>query len=210
MTDTRTPALFFDEQMAPTKLPDLTPTDATTLRCVYWGDDARVCLVRCDHGERNVKTVRKVATLWGRVARRWRAPAPFRRPSSRTARPAWRTRGAGAAVRVLVTGGRDYPLRDHVFRVLDEIHKKTPIEMISHGACGWNGDDLDDYDEAKLRGADRWAHQWASERRVACLALAAKWTTNGKAAGPIRNAALIAYGADSRSRFRAAPERTVV
>lgn len=100
-----------------------------------------------------------------------------------------------------MTGGRDYPLRDHVFRVLDEIHKKTPIEMISHGACGWNGDDLDDYDEAKLRGADRWAHQWASERRVACLALAAKWTTNGKAAGPIRNAALIAYGADLAVAF---------
>ena len=57
-------ALFDDATMAPVPVPvELIPGPA--LRCVYWGDDARVCLVRCDHGERNVKTVRMVAMLCG-------------------------------------------------------------------------------------------------------------------------------------------------
>ena len=63
MTD-KNAALFDDATLAPVPVPvELIP--GPTLRCVYWGDDARVCLVRCDHGERNVKTVRKIATLCG-------------------------------------------------------------------------------------------------------------------------------------------------
>ncbi len=60
----RNETLFDDATMASVAVPvELIP--GPTLRCVYWGDDARVCLVRCDHGERNVKTVRKIATLCG-------------------------------------------------------------------------------------------------------------------------------------------------
>ena len=66
MTDNRTPALFFDEQMAPTKAPDLTPTDTTTLRVVHWDlENERPCLVRCEHGERNKLRIKKLVTLCG-------------------------------------------------------------------------------------------------------------------------------------------------
>jgi hypothetical protein len=99
-----------------------------------------------------------------------------------------------------VTGGRNYADRAYVFRVLDEIHAETPIGLILHGACGWNGDD-DEREESALRGADRWANEWGATRRVAVFALAAKWTTHGRAAGPIRNGGLAAYGADLAVAF---------
>jgi hypothetical protein len=40
--------------------------DGPSLRCVFWKEEAeRVCLVRCDGGERNVRRIRKLATLCG-------------------------------------------------------------------------------------------------------------------------------------------------
>ncbi len=96
---------------------------------------------------------------------------------------------------IIVCGGRDYTDRVRVFAVLDEIHAATPIGMVRHGACGWDGDDAV-FDKAKLRGADRWAHEWAVERKVGVFSIAALWRRHGRKAGPLRNSALAETRAD--------------
>ncbi len=73
---------------------------------------------------------------------------------------------------VLVFGGRDYSDKDHVFRVLDEVHKTDPIRLILEGGAN---------------GADALAHDWAESRGVPSLAVEAQWEKFGKSAGPLRN-----------------------
>ena len=75
MTD-KNVSLFGDDVTAPT---DIEPVvlDGPSLRVVYFDatddktgevtEDTRPCLVRCDAGQRNIKTVRKLATLCGRA-----------------------------------------------------------------------------------------------------------------------------------------------
>jgi hypothetical protein len=69
------PALFDDQTMEPVDLTALT-LDGPSLRVVYFDvteddgevmEDTRPCLVRCDEGQRNVKTVRKLSTLCERT-----------------------------------------------------------------------------------------------------------------------------------------------
>jgi hypothetical protein len=69
------PALFDDQVTEPTDLTPLT-LDGPPLRVVYFDmmeldghvtEDTRPCLVRCDEGQRNVKTVRKLTTLCERA-----------------------------------------------------------------------------------------------------------------------------------------------
>jgi hypothetical protein len=69
------PALFDDQTMEPVDLTALT-LDGPPLRVVYFDvteedqtvtEDTRPCLVRCDDGQRNVKTVRKLTTLCERA-----------------------------------------------------------------------------------------------------------------------------------------------
>lgn len=86
-------------------------------------------------------------------------------------------RKAKSAVNVVVTGGRDFDDRDLVFRVLDEIHKETPITLIRNGG---------------MTGADALSSRWAYERQVDTDCVGARWGTYGKRAGPIRNAAMLA------------------
>jgi hypothetical protein len=58
-------ALFEQQHLETIEVVQLT-LNGPPLRCVYWPVDTdRVCLVRCDNGERNVKTVRKLDTLCG-------------------------------------------------------------------------------------------------------------------------------------------------
>ncbi len=71
-------------------------------------------------------------------------------------------------MRVVVTGGRDYADRHHVFRVLDEL---GPTEL-AHGCA---------------RGADAFANEWAVLRGVPCHPYPADWATYGRAAGMRRN-----------------------
>jgi hypothetical protein len=90
-------------------------------------------------------------------------------------------------MRVLVTGGRHYGDRANVFRNLDLLHAAKPITLVIHGACverAQNG-------RLELRGADRWAGEWALEREVPCVAHPAKWLAEGRDAGPIRNAKML-------------------
>lgn len=54
-------------------------------------------------------------------------------------------------MKVLVSGGRDFADWPTLWRVLDEIHEKTPITLLVHGAA---------------RGADTLARYWAAARGV--------------------------------------------
>lgn len=84
-----------------------------------------------------------------------------------------------ARTRVLVCGGRDYKGRDRVFEWLDVIHEDSNIAVVIHGACCDK--------EGNLRGADRWAEEWAISREVPYYGVPAKWASEGRSAGPKRN-----------------------
>lgn len=77
---------------------------------------------------------------------------------------------------MLVCGGRSYENRPKVFGVLDAIHSKTPISVIVSGGA---------------RGADRLAEEWAAQRLVECRIYKPNWRKFGKAAGPMRNMAML-------------------
>jgi hypothetical protein len=98
---------------------------------------------------------------------------------------------SGMPRRVLVTGGRDYRDRDTVYRTLDALMADGGIAVVIHGACSeWrNG-------KRVLRGADRWADEWAWERGVEPIPCPADWVTHGRAAGPIRNGEMLTHNPD--------------
>lgn len=79
--------------------------------------------------------------------------------------------------RVLVCGGRDFRDRNLVFTTLDALQPQ-PWLIIEGGA----------------RGADALAQSWALDRRVTRLTYPAEWNKHGPAAGPIRNARMLAEG----------------
>lgn len=90
-------------------------------------------------------------------------------------------------MRVLVTGGRNYQDRAAVFHALDLLANThiagagNEFIIVIHGACCEPGQPL------KLRGADRWADEWAKEREYPHIAVPAQWGRFDKAAGPHRN-----------------------
>lgn len=69
---------------------------------------------------------------------------------------------------ILVTGGRNYQNREHVFAELDA---RAPL-LVFHGAA---------------TGADRLAGEWCEERGVPCISMRAPWKKLGRAAGVTRN-----------------------
>lgn len=71
-------------------------------------------------------------------------------------------------MRVLVTGGRDYADR---LRIHEILHGRDITELATGGAVG----------------ADELARQWARDHEIDYRIYPAKWTTEGKAAGPRRN-----------------------
>lgn len=100
-------------------------------------------------------------------------------------------------VRLLVCGGREYgslPPFDSPYttytaakakvdretlyleRVLDAALKIYDIEVVIHGAA---------------RGADRLAGEWAKKRGIPDIGKPANWNRDKKAAGPIRNQAML-------------------
>lgn len=95
-------------------------------------------------------------------------------------------------MKIVVTGGRDYRDRHLVFEFLDELHasSKGPISQVIHGACGWDGDRGWSCVPWRLKGADRWADEWATERNVYLKRLPARWDS-GPMGGPIRNGMLL-------------------
>lgn len=99
-------------------------------------------------------------------------------------------RDRGVSVTIIVCGGRNYRDRAHVFSTLDRVRAKHGEITIRHGACGLDAEEP--FDAARLRGADRWAHEWAVEHGAPVQPVAAFWRRFGKAAGPTRNAELLA------------------
>jgi hypothetical protein len=91
---------------------------------------------------------------------------------------------------VLVCGGRGFgepfassSLGNAVAEVLwltdalDRLHARRRIALLIHGACP--------------SGADRVAGQWAEMRGVPCQPCRADWGQYGRAAGPVRNRAML-------------------
>ena len=82
-------------------------------------------------------------------------------------------------MRVLVCGGRDfaddYLLRRTLF-FLRELHG---FDLLIHGGAG---------------GADTLAGEWAVRQAIPVLVFPADWHKHGRAAGPIRNAQMLAEG----------------
>lgn len=79
-------------------------------------------------------------------------------------------------MRLLVCGGRDYDDRRYLFTMLDVMHEAYPITVVIEG---------------EQRGADLLARAWAETRGVPFLPEEAEWTKYGKAAGRIRNKAML-------------------
>ncbi len=82
-------------------------------------------------------------------------------------------------MRVLVCGGRDYLDKTKVFNALNKLQRKHGIELVIQGAA---------------RGADELARQWAERHQVPVMPFIADWSKHGRAAGPMRNQAMLTYG----------------
>ena len=76
---------------------------------------------------------------------------------------------------LLVCGGRRFPHKDQLFRVLDAVHAETPVGILVQG---------------KAPGADTLAEEWAASRGVHCASVPALWDVHKLAAGPKRNKAM--------------------
>lgn len=81
--------------------------------------------------------------------------------------------------RVLVCGGRDFNDPSFIFRHLVGRHAKSPITTIIEGGAP---------------GVDRFARMWAQGQNIPVVSYPADWKTEGKAAGPKRNARMIEEG----------------
>lgn len=83
-------------------------------------------------------------------------------------------------MRVIVTGGRHWVPVGH--NGLWELLRRLEPTVIVQGGCP--------------TGADFWARQYAREHKLYLATFRADWARHGKAAGPLRNAAMVAAGAD--------------
>lgn len=83
-------------------------------------------------------------------------------------------------MRILVTGSRDWADRVTLSGALDAAAAAGPCTIVHGGA----------------RGADRLAGEWARANGVAVQVFTADWNTYGRRAGYVRNAAMVAAGAD--------------
>lgn len=80
-------------------------------------------------------------------------------------------------MKILVSGGRDYNDREHLFAILDEYLGQVTI--LIHGGAS---------------GADTLAGEWGQTRGIPVQVFPANWLAHGKAAGPIRNQQMLTEG----------------
>jgi hypothetical protein len=87
-------------------------------------------------------------------------------------------------MRILVTGSRDWPFPEMVWRKLDGLYRVAEDRVtLVHGACP--------------TGADAHADEWATAKGdVEIERYHADWATYGRGAGPRRNQLMVDLGAD--------------
>jgi hypothetical protein len=93
--------------------------------------------------------------------------------------------------RILVTGSRYWRDRAAVRAGLDEAYRRWGPFVLVHGDCR-------DRRTGKPVGADRWADEWAVDHAAVGIEVerhSADWDRHGDAAGPIRNAEMVARDA---------------
>lgn len=81
--------------------------------------------------------------------------------------------------RILVCGSRYWMGRDSYDAIVRELKRFPNAELVIHGGCG---------------GADTQAGRAATELGIPVAVYPANWKKHGKAAGPIRNALMLAEG----------------
>lgn len=79
---------------------------------------------------------------------------------------------------IIGCGGRDYRDWGRVCCILDWLHSQSPIARVVQGGAS---------------GADMLVAGWAIFRGIPVWACLADWDTDGKAAGPIRNAWMLEF-----------------
>ena len=85
--------------------------------------------------------------------------------------------------RILVTGSREWgDAQELRFALIRAATPYLPAAVVVHGACP--------------TGADAMAAEWAADMGVPTEPHPADWDRLGKAAGPARNAEMVALGAD--------------
>ena len=77
---------------------------------------------------------------------------------------------------LLVTGDRDWDTPQRIWWALEKIHEKYHVTELVHGGA---------------RGADLQAAAWAVGKGIAVSAYPANWRKYNKAAGPLRNQAML-------------------
>lgn len=83
-------------------------------------------------------------------------------------------------MKVLVCGGRDFSDSKRLAAALDALHSETEITLIIQGGQR-------DGEKGFWIGADWLASEWARWREVPFVNEPAKWKSQGRPAGPIRN-----------------------
>ena len=86
--------------------------------------------------------------------------------------------GIRVKYRVIVCGSRDFTDKETCFGVLDAFLADKPDAEIVSGHA---------------RGADAFGEEYARARGLALTVFAAEWGRYGRAAGPLRNAQMLAY-----------------
>ncbi len=89
---------------------------------------------------------------------------------------------------LVVTGGRDFADAVKEWEQLDRIDREHDVVLVVHGQCM---ESTENGRPPKLRGADRWADEWATSREKPCLRMPAQWSKRGNAAGPHRNGRML-------------------
>lgn len=86
----------------------------------------------------------------------------------------------GEGMKVLVCGGRNYDDKQAIWQELQRIaDSRGPITALIEGGA---------------RGVDQHAYAWAKWRGIEQKTYPADWNRHGRAAGPIRNATMLADG----------------
>lgn len=92
---------------------------------------------------------------------------------------------------VLVTGGRDYREKDHLFSIMDRLHAERKFTTVVHGDAGLYK--LYARRPLAIAGADALSGRWADERGIDQIKFPANWTGFGDAAGMRRNKQMLEF-----------------